>query len=33
MASLESGRLELEAEMEDFKAWPVLSVGFNFSFF
>lgn len=33
MASLESERLELEAEMEDFKAWPVLSVGFNFSFF
>lgn len=33
LAALESERQELEAEMEDFKAWPVLSVGFNFSFF
>lgn len=30
--ALESERVELEAEVDDFKAWPVISIGFNFSF-
>ncbi len=33
MAELEAERLELETEFEDFKAWPVVSVGFTFNFF
>jgi len=33
MAELEAERLELETEFEDFKAWPVVSVGFNVNFF
>ena len=32
-AELEAERLELETEFEDFKAWPVVSVGFTFNFF
>jgi hypothetical protein len=31
--ALESERQELEAEVEDYKAWPVISIGFNFNFF
>jgi hypothetical protein len=31
--ALESERQELESEIEDYKAWPVLSIGFNFKFF
>ena len=31
--ALEAERLELEAEVEDYKAWPVISIGFNFNFF
>ncbi len=30
--SLEQERQELEAEMEDYKAWPVVSVGFTYEF-
>ena len=33
MAALEAERLEIEAEFEDFKAFPVLSLGFSFNFF
>ncbi len=33
MAELETERRELEAELEDYKAFPVLSVGFSFNFF
>lgn len=33
LAALETERQELEAEVDDFKAWPVVSIGFNFSFF
>jgi len=32
-AQLEEERLELETEFEDFKAFPVISLGFNFNFF
>ena len=31
-AALEAERLELEDEMSDFKAWPVVSVGFVYKF-
>jgi len=31
--ALESERQELEAEVDDYKAWPVVSIGFNFNFF
>lgn len=31
-AELENERLELEDEMSDFKAWPVLSLGFVYNF-
>jgi len=31
-AALEAERLELEDEMQDFKAWPVVSVGFVYKF-
>lgn len=31
-AALETERLELEDEVSDFKAWPVLSLGFVYSF-
>jgi hypothetical protein len=31
-AELENERLELEDEMSDFKAWPVLSIGFVYNF-
>jgi hypothetical protein len=31
--ALESERQELEAEVDDYKAWPVISIGFNFNFF
>jgi len=30
--ALETERLELESEVEDFKAYPVISLGFNFNF-
>jgi hypothetical protein len=30
--ALETERQELENEMSDFKAWPVLSMGFVFNF-
>jgi len=30
--ALETERQELESEMEDYKAWPVISVGFNYQF-
>jgi hypothetical protein len=30
---LETERLELEAEFEDYKAYPVLSLGFSVNFF
>jgi hypothetical protein len=33
MADLESERQELETEFEDYKAYPVLSVGISFNFF
>lgn len=33
MADLESERQELEAEFEDYKAFPVISLGFSFNFF
>ncbi|MCH6549298.1 MAG: hypothetical protein IH812_05665 [Proteobacteria bacterium] len=33
MAALEAERLEIEAEFEDYKAFPVLSLGFSFNFF
>lgn len=33
VAALEAERQELEAEVDNFKAWPVVSIGFNFSFF
>jgi len=29
---LENERLELEDEMSDFKAWPVISLGFIYNF-
>jgi len=32
LASLEAERQELEDEVDNYKAWPVLSIGFNFSF-
>ncbi|MDH4108654.1 MAG: hypothetical protein OEW35_10065 [Gammaproteobacteria bacterium] len=32
LAALEAERQELEDEVDSFKAWPVLSIGFNFSF-
>ena len=32
LSALEAERQELEAEIEDYKAWPVLSIGFNYSF-
>ena len=32
MQSLEAERLELEDEMSDYKAWPVLSLGFVYNF-
>jgi hypothetical protein len=32
MQSLENERLELEDEMSDFKAWPVVSLGFFYNF-
>jgi hypothetical protein len=31
-SSLETERQELESEVEDFKAYPVVSIGFNFNF-
>lgn len=31
--SLENERRELESEAEDFKAWPVISLGLHFNFF
>ncbi len=31
--ALEAERQELQAEVEDYKAWPVISIGFNFSFY
>jgi hypothetical protein len=31
--ALESERQQLEAEVGDYKAWPVISIGFNFNFF
>ncbi|MDZ7643488.1 MAG: hypothetical protein U5K76_04185 [Woeseiaceae bacterium] len=31
--ALEAERLELEQEAEDFKAWPVISLGLHFNFF
>ncbi len=31
-AALEAERQELESEMEDYKAWPVVSLGFNYQF-
>ena len=31
-ASLEAEREQLEAEFEDYKAWPVVSLGFNYQF-
>lgn len=31
-AALEAERLELEDEMQDFKAWPVVSIGFVYKF-
>jgi hypothetical protein len=33
LAALETERLELEAEFEDYKAYPVLSLGFSVNFF
>lgn len=33
LAAVEAEREELAAEIEDYKAWPVLSIGFNYSFF
>ena len=30
--ALETERQELESEMEDYKAWPVISLGFNYQF-
>jgi hypothetical protein len=33
LAALETERLELEAEFEDYKAFPVLSLGFSVNFF
>ncbi len=33
LAALENERVELEAEVENYKAWPVVSIGFNFNFF
>ena len=32
LAELEQERQELEAEMEDYKAWPVVSIGFTYEF-
>jgi len=32
LAALEQERQELEDEVDSYKAWPVLSIGFNFSF-
>ena len=32
LLALETERLELENEVEDFKAYPVVSIGFNFNF-
>ena len=32
LAALETERQELEDEMEDYKAWPVVSIGFNYQF-
>lgn len=31
-AALEAERQEIEAEFEDYKAWPVISLGFNYQF-
>jgi len=31
-AALEAERLELEDDMSDFKAWPVISLGFVYKF-
>ncbi len=33
LAELEAERLQLETEFEDFKAFPVISLGINFNFF
>jgi hypothetical protein len=33
LAALENERQQLEAEVEDYKAWPVVSVGLTFNFF
>ena len=33
LAELEAERLQLEAEFEDYKAYPVISLGINFNFF
>lgn len=32
LQSLEAERQELESELEDYKAWPVLALGFNYQF-
>lgn len=32
LTALETERQQLEDEMEDYKAWPVVSVGFNYQF-
>jgi hypothetical protein len=33
LVALENERQQLEAEVEDYKAWPVISVGLTFNFF
>ena len=32
MEALETERQQIESEFEDYKAWPVISLGFNYQF-